>query len=1003
MKEKIIKYLKTDRVLAFIFIIGGIIITATLIFSSTGINFPLNKFEVEAQSLFYFPNFPTRLTYLVNQITEVNQELINLNEELLNFMNTADCKYAQSQCKQVVKEDGATTCEVGPIKVFGEFHPERRGVIDATEPVIEAKQSLINDLNIKLASLQVTLKGEIEIGLEKQLKTLRPEDAQLLKEDLEKINQLLPEMKNLSDRNHILPNECSVSRCIPNCELEKTFTAEACIGVSGQQKPIELKFKAGVGLNDMNLGRVGISNINLGLPDKINLPLPQLPSISLDIPNFTLSCPTQKQQITLNAYSSTLNIEAPNLNLSCPNYPSYSSYQCSSSDSGGQKETTELQWWNKTFEYLSSECAKVVQETANLGSEEGMAKYQELLTACFSPDKVVPTILEECDKSFSFFFFNKDLICSKIGYKDQGKKEKAIEWCETLFQEESEVPPPTCSSEPIETTGQKCDQIKNSGKKEPPLSCKLLPLFKENLEGPSNETIIGGGGECKSQNLGDFPNFSMSGCNLNLPSIPKISFPTIIVPDIYLPTFSLPPLFSVKLPNLIFEDLVIPDVNLCNLDDCSFRFPYLNFRPPFLQVPQITIPPVTIDIPGASQIDILIEPINLPPLTFNLPQLINLGNLVTPELNVPNISLPKPKIQFSFSGLNIDLLNLLLGLLKKPPSYNQCFSTKATLGVINISLPDIYFYWSKYPQIKEIRFCKDVRSWCQNANDSIKEITDKASEIEKEVNQIFDSEIQKKLDKIALKLNQKIKEELEKHLNKVKNEINKQLLEHLTKYAPQNVIPPQPPVPGVWQVVGELPCEGIPPLNVYLPSDLKNFSINPGTINEFLKEELGTTWPTEIPIKWPEKLKKFKLSCNESSCSSCDSRGDAACKSILGEGCPTLKNWEDYLECKIDYRINNCKNECKNCLSYDLPPVPLCDLSYEKERTERLPGHQLSVTASLNLLSGSKNVRACLSKEPSGGNPCQIEGSQIQINLGEMKKIKKEVEDAFQKIIDILY
>ncbi|MEK7519387.1 MAG: hypothetical protein AAB565_01185 [Patescibacteria group bacterium] len=1018
-KSLILKYLKKIKFLNTYFLALGIITTIFLISGFAGISPLSDKVKVLGQGipLFYFPNFPIRLAFLANEITTTNEELIIRSDELSKFVNAFDCKYAQSQCVQTTKKlpggGQQSICEPGPIKVFGRVNPIPQGTTNEKEVHSEEIQSAINDLNIKLASLQTTLRGEVEIGIEKQLKTLRPEDAQIIRDNLEKLDRLMSEMRNLTERNSSLPNKCSVQRCTPECELGQTFTAEACVGASGEQKPIELKFKVGVGLDNLNLGRLGIENINLGLPDKVNIPTPQLPSLSFRIPNATLNCPTQRQQIVFHP-STPILPDLPTITLSCPQYQSYSSYQCSSPPSQGEEGFIEFEWWNKTFEHLSGECLKVANsDSKRLKNEQGQIEYQKAVEGCMSPEKVVPTTINECEAKWvrkcSFLDCRWELsnpreqeICGQIG-RSPDKTQKAVKWCQTLYQDEGQTPPATCSSETILTTHQKCNEIRNSGRENVPLSCKLLPLFAGQLEDLPEGTVIGQGGNCPSQNIGDFP-IPMAGCAITAPSIPKITFPTIIIPDIHLPTFSLPPLFRVKLPNLIFEDLNIGEINLCNLDDCSAQFPYLTFKPPSLKIPQVNVPPVTLEIPGASPIDIQIEPINFQTLNFNIPQLINLGSLVTPELKIPEIPLPQPRIQFSFLGINIDLLNLLLGLFKTPLNLNQCVALDAKLGVLDIVYPDKYFPWPAYPKPGELKFCKKAREWCQRQKGSIQEITTKAARIQEQVNSVFQSEIQTKLDKTADRLNQKITREVERELEKVKNEISKQLLQHLGKYAPQNVIPPSAPVPGVWEVKGELPCQGIPPLTVYMPPDLQTISIDPQSINEFLEKEFGETWPTEITIRWPKDLKKFKLSCNESNCEACEQRGNDACRGLLRwADCPTLANWEDYAKCKLDYRINSCKNECKNCLSYDLPSVPLCGLSYKKEFTRRLPGHQLSVTTPRDLLSGLRNVRECISGPPKGGNPCQTEAGQIQANLNKIKRLSEEMKNASQEITNLLY
>jgi hypothetical protein len=92
--------------------------------------------------------------------------------------------------------------------------------------------------------------------------------------------------------------------------------------------------------------------------------------------------------------------------------------------------------------------------------------------------------------------------------------------------------------------------------------------------------------------------------------------------------------------------------------------------------------------------------------------------------------------------------------------------------------------------------------------------------------------------------------------------------------------------------------------------------------------------------------------------------------------------------------------KCGLPLSYDIPPVPLSELSWSKEITRELPGFQLNrLTIDFNL---TQSPAACLSEKPEGGNPCQSQAEEIQRNLEEIKSLEKEISESFKKIREVL-
>lgn len=598
MRKLIIKkFLKKEvflvSFLIFLFLLGGTLIAGNKFFSL--------DFLAKGQTipLFYFPRFPTRLAVLVSEIKIINEELVKANENLLNSFSEFDCQYAQSQCIETTKElpggGKQAVCEPGPLKVFGSLAPPPSNESgDVEEITLEKQQANIKELNNKLTILKEILEGEISIGLDKQLKTLKAQDAQFIREKLEIIRDRLPQMISLIERNLSLPDNCTVNRCQPDCLLGSTFTAEACFGFSSEQKPIELKFKVKGSIDDISLGRVGIENIHLQLPEKIQIPVPQLPTFNFHFPfEITINCPTQRQQIKLDLPPPPFPPQLPKITFSCVDYSSYSNSTTCSSSSSNNQNFNEFEWWTKTFEYLSGECFKVIQKSAELTdqfqTEQGRGAFQRLAAGCMNPNQVVPTLINECEKwwveipegsGFWRILRNGDFeICRQIGHKKSSssprgekriinsREEKAKEWCQRLFQEEGQNPPSSCLQDPIATLGQKCNEIRDSGRQDPPLACKVFPLFSGRLDNSAKITIEEGGRTCSSQNIFDIP-LPLPGCEIRAPSLPKISLPGVVVPDIRLPSINFPPLFRVKLPNVITEDLSPREIELCDLSDC---------------------------------------------------------------------------------------------------------------------------------------------------------------------------------------------------------------------------------------------------------------------------------------------------------------------------------------------------------------------------------------------------------------------------------------------------
>ncbi len=939
--------------------------------------------KMSAQTpLFFMPNFPTRIMHLAYSLDEISQESIKLNEKLKNLVEECDCEFAESLCKQTVTNGQPTACE--PIKAFGKpcslVAPG-----EETDITIAGITQDINSAVLDLSYFYKLLVAEKEAGLDKQIQTLREDDAQVLSDSLTNplgtgLLDLTPKIIELVEKNLTLPEQCSVANCTAKCGSGSGSDLNFCIqaGATGKQTPTEIKFSAGISIDDWDLGKIGIKKINFNLPKKIDMPdLPniKLPSFKISIPEITIDCPLLSQEITFQTPQPPLP-KSPTIKLSCPDdYGAYPDYQCNESVPS-ETSYIKMEWYLKIFSYLSEKCFEVVQpEDYN---DYGGANHQLLMKKCMNPETVAETIVKECDNKwkqhwlYGYWYLpgDKPEICKQIGRSPE-RIQQSIYWCNNLFSSQitpPETPPATCSTAPKATAGQKCDSIRDSGVEEPLLSCELLPLFPtspfnllENvkLENPSGETTWGGEINCPdNQKAGDYPTSPIRECSINAPSIPKIPLSkySIIIPDLKLPSFKLLPLFSIKLPSFIFEDLIFEDIELCNLDDCKFKFPDLNFELPSLKIPQIKVPPIKLDdipgipdIPGNPNIEISIEPMEFGSMQFNFPQLINLNSLVSPELEMPNLNSPKPKLDFSFGGIKIDFVSLLLGLFKLP-SFSACYSvTMPNIPIIDISYPDYIFSWPAFPDIPEIPFCKTAREFCRDANTSIQEIVGQAEKIQKEVNKVIDDEIQQKLKDAANQINatitDKIKDELNDPIDGIAANIKKAINAHISIWGGQTITPPPPiPMPGVYPVSPGTSCAGIPPLKI--PATTFG-SIDIGEI----KLSDYVSLPDKIVIPWPPELEELTLLSDD--------------------------------------------------LSYPLPKIPLSGLSYSKDITINLPGLQdLSLSASFNASLG--NATACIADKPQIGDACGGAASDIGDNITDMENIATQLQEASQKIRDVL-
>ena len=731
------------------------------------------------------------------------------------------------------------------------------------------------------------------------------------------------------------------------------------------------------------------------------------------------------------------------------------SYQCSPSEAGQETVgSQEISWYSQILSWLMEQCVKLPSMQSEITS------LTQKAADCYNPEKVIKTIISECDSAWQSYCADPTMyeapkgICQKFIYTCEKVYDpiqditltKAVPnleisaaiQCQNLFNQEGLSLPPECSYipassinhdyycphknyptlkgsfcvptnfDPISVLENKCQELKDEGREEPPKPCKILPLFLGKISTPTEEGFSVGGGSCPSQVIADLPaGFGGIGlnCKLGPPSIPKIDLPDIIIPDIYLPKFAIPPFLYVKLPNFIFEDLILPDIELCNLDDCKEIFPGLKFKMPFFDLPSVSR---SITVPGLDiPIKLNLRSPSLPPIFFPSTPL-KLGDLIMSELELPSIPLPKPKITFGLSGIDtsaiFDLIPTFILNALDIPDRELCISFKSKNIPLVISFPDYYFQWTKFlPFLKkipkwEIPFCKDVRAFCKEVRTTLQDgIMEKVATIEGTVNKLVDEKFQQKLNEIS----QGTEEDLTKQIDGVLVEYAEIVKTKIKEIYPQinqcdrcQLCISQnkdyckkecPEICLYYQRVGKV-------ITITLPE--RKIPIKLG-------EKFKESFPEEKnKIPWPEEAKKLNLGLCKPDCEKCLSENKKMCKRECEGGYGKKCSYEKTKclnACNAAIRRSWCKKKCQGCLSYDLPVIPLCGLSYEKEFPIKTVGFQpRTVTVDF----GELGEAPCSSKEASGGNPMPV--NEIENNLSQTKVIHQEIEIGIGKIIDVL-
>lgn len=924
-------------------------------------------FQVLAQKYtpYFFPRFPQRLIHLLERTEFSAEKLTNYSNELTNLLAQSNCEFSFSQCLPRIAFGGEIRCRPG--NIIGAPYQNIKEVEEKKEEIADNIDSLV--------FLRELLEKEMEGGLEQELATLRRDEAEILKNNLERTLEKSGEIIRIAKENQEIYNINYSENCIAQCQEGPIQGFRACVMAgSGPQEYIELKAEVEVNVGDLELGEVGISEFGLKLPDKISFP--ELGDISLIIPSQSLQVcyPFQPINVSINPSPSAnvlpLNLSLPEISLD--GISSY--YQCPQiTDNGYIQSGAETSWPFKILSFLSEQCISLPGMTSVLGLNENAAK-------CYDQERKIGVIVNECN-----FLWNKYCdpevlgsepvsICKKIRYNcdDINGNAAVVLQCQNLFKQEELPIPFECQSMPIETLRNKCQELRVKFPQNPPEPCKILSIFTGEIEGFDKKTHQGEPKTCPPQKTLNVPFGFGSELGFNrpieFPRTPRISLPDIPIRDIRLGEFNIPPFLRIKLPNIIIEDIILPDIELCDINNCSFNFPSLNFQSPHLRMPSFDISTPIPQLPGLDlRTRIELAEINLP---FSSPQ-INLFNLLLPEINLPEINLPSPDFNFRITGIDlrgiVDLIFSFVINAAKIPEINACLTFRIPQTFLSIIFPDYYFSFFKFPEIPEIPFCKNINQFCRRVNNVLGEggWIRKAREIETEFNKTV-NELQRELDKINIATG-KIQGAINETFSEIYGPlVYNAIIEQLRRegISLQDYINPrtreidlnQIPFPGVFPIraVGDRECLLVPVPQV----DIILRIINARNYQETRIEKnllsrpiqyiiyVPVDIPLEIPIPWPERLKNITL-------------------------------------------IND--------LSYDLPDISLSGLSYKREFPIKTVGFQ---PFRVDFDFGKITDGSCITQSPRGGNPFPM--NQIVDKFNNIKNIKTELNTSSQTAIKIL-
>ncbi|GEM_PF-1857582 len=404
----------------------------------------------------------------------------------------------------------------------------------------------------------------------------------------------------------------------------------------------------------------------------------------------------------------------------------------------------------------------------------------------------------------------------------------------------------------FDTISNRCNDLKASSPSPP--ACNLN---EDNYDFSEEQKIENENISCGGETITNSPN--QPWCNDSIPSIPKIELPDFPGYEIELPDFVLFPLIDIQLPDFIIEELKTPDIELCNLNECQDIAPDITFNPqfpkiaaPIIEIPQFTAPKAQIQVQlpdveggGTAYIDVKMPEVRT--TSFKAPS-INLGNLqapgldnlfsfAEPKLNVPQIDIPTPQINYYFEGPSLEITpGLIIGTLLNvfnidPTQYSFSFCLDIPgLGLLDqLDLPfielvyeDYIFSWPAFPEIPELDFCSDINQFCATSTQKLEGMKEKIKKIEETIETLGQDTLGEKLEELSGVLSQKLEEKIEEKIGLLEDSLSQEIIITEDQYA-------------------KLETEG----TIKIPSQRIN---TPNITIDELKIEKN--YPEEIPIPW---------------------------------------------------------------------------------------------------------------------------------------------------------
>ncbi len=602
----------------------------------------------------------------------------------------------------------------------------------------------------------------------------------------------------------VSPDEAKIKDCGYQCSYD--FYFHACI-IDTEQAEIDLVFNIKLALKDLQISPIIIDLFKMVLIDEINIPEPRI-KFTIPIPDIEITFPNiPANEIsagdTLNtAESDYMSVSSPHIEtpstdsiwIKCPEQNDYTVKSEGSSEIG-EIDTTEIKWYFETFSYLAQRCNTLKSTKSNPYTPE-----------CFSFDGVISEISSTC--SNAFYCYPDDVggcgcnisncgFCLQIGVCGTGTfgfcsccagvTVAQASACETLYTSRGKPVPLLCiepdaeevnpwTFNPLQALEDKCfiileeeKQKEDEDKIEIPHECALTAYWKNQLDlyAEDYEEIMKGDPiEVEEGTEVALPK-TFIGCDPpDIPTIPKIELSkyNVEIPNITTPTLNMCPIVEVKLPDVIIEDLEFPDIELCNLQDCQ---DLLDMMPSFIDslpgigrffipIPDlytspININPIDIDIDGVGTVqaripNIQIDPIKHPSLAFDMPQMpeINPLSLSMPMYEIPSFSFPSPEVTFSFEGIDVDMMSILIGIIFRMLDFSLpsgCIGGNIKIGCLHVRFEDYHISWADFPKIPEIPFCKTAREFCRNTETNIKDVIEGANEIAEKMQNAIQQEL----------------------------------------------------------------------------------------------------------------------------------------------------------------------------------------------------------------------------------------------------------------------